>query len=160
MNIVLLSLNSQRMDITALILYCRYLSDDQCNFFLHSHSQPISYTRIMTPHNCKWQICAWTVLPANTLIHRAKETNENGNGKRAVAFGVHCTDMPKLQTFIFTFTSEAKLHDSQIYAQCVLTRDSCNSCSLSASHWKRTHSHKAHFAFRKEADAECRECWI
>ena len=41
--------------------------------------------------------------------------------------------MPKLQTFIFTYTSEAILHDSQIYAQCVLTRDSCNSLLSSNS---------------------------
>lgn len=35
----------RQMDVTALILDCRYLSDDQCNFFfLHSHSVPIPYT--------------------------------------------------------------------------------------------------------------------
>lgn len=47
----------------------------------------------------------------------------------------------ELQTFVFTHTSEPKLHDSQIYARCVLTRDSWKSVHWKSSHW---HIYMAH----------------
>lgn len=44
-----------------------------------------------------------------------------------------------------------KLHDSQIYAECVLTRDSCNGCPLLNVHsfTPKTHTQTQIFTFQR-----------
>lgn len=125
-----------------LMLDCRYLSDDHCNIFSSSPSfasttPNTNFLDIITSHNCKWQIFARPCISGYTFILYMNDAgiSHRYDTIRTTWTKINIQQQCELQTFVFTHTSEPKLHDSQIYARCVLTRDSWKSVHWKSSHW-------------------------
>lgn len=123
------------MDSITLISDCRYLSNDQCNifflllifFFSFICSRKCQFLRRsnltqlqMTNVYLYYTLCILCILYTLVLYYCMLGFSSIRTMRNETKYIPIC----ERQTFLFTHTSETKLHDSQIYAQCVLTRDS------------------------------------